>query len=213
MVNFTLPSTTNEMIPIFTSQTLRSWEVLFHLRRPMVFLFLNLYDKPGLAPLMNALFWGTGDFPVSYSNWDTSCNAWNRHSGSFIIDTGILFSNMKSPSRECWMSFWSLTNSDFPTDQTFHQLNDLYTECDLHRIMDGFHGAFATGVACKQGMFTLSDTWFRSPFWDLFVLQLLRPNSSNFPCLHSTFHIEYLLVLSRFCFSRIFHLPCIPSDI
>ena len=65
------------------------------------------------------------------------------------------------------MTFWPLTNSDFPTDQTFHQFHDLYTELDLHRIMSGFHGAFATGVASQQGTLTLPDTWFRPPFWDL----------------------------------------------
>ena len=97
------------------------------------------------------------------------------------------------------MTFWPLTNSDFPTDQTFHQFHDLYTELDLHRIMSGFHGAFATGVASQQGTLTLLDTWFRPPFWDLLMLQLLRPNSSNLPCLYSTFHLEYPLVLSRFC--------------
>ena len=74
------------------------------------------------------------------------------------------------------------------------------TELDLHRIMSGFHGAFATGVASQQGTLTLPDTWFRPPFWDLLMLQLLRPNSSNLPCLYSTFHLEYPLVLSRFCF-------------
>ena len=52
MVNFTLPSTTNEMISISTSQTFRSWVVIFHLRRPVAFLFLNLYDTTGLAPRM-----------------------------------------------------------------------------------------------------------------------------------------------------------------
>ena len=67
-------------------------------------------------------------------------------------------------------------------------------------IMSGFHWAFATGVACQQGTLTLPDTWFRSPLWDLLMLQLLRPNSSNLPCLYSTFHLEYPLVLSRFCF-------------
>ena len=41
-------------------------------------------------------------------------------------------------------------------------------------ISSGFHGAFATGVACQQGMLTLPDTWFRPPLWDLLVLQLLR---------------------------------------
>ena len=64
--------------------------------------------------------------------------------------------------------------------------------------MSGFHGAFATGVASQQGTFTLPDTWFRPQFWDLLMLQLLRPNSSNLPCLYSTFHLEYPLVLSRF---------------
>ena len=64
-----------------------------------------------------------------------------------------------------------------------------------------FHGAFATGVASQQGTLTLPDTWFRPPFWDLLMLQLLRPNSSNLPCLYSTFHLEYPLVLSRFYFA------------
>ena len=86
---------------------------------------------------------------------------------------------------------------------TLHRLNDLpkltFTE------LRGFHGSFATGVACQQGALTLPDTWFRPPFWDLLVLQLLRPNSSNLPCLYSTFHIEYPLVLSRFC-STIFYI-------
>ena len=70
-------------------------------------------------------------------------------------------------------------------------------------IMSGFHGAFATGVACQQGTLTLPDTWFRPPLWDLLMLQLLRPNSSNLPCLYSTFHLEYPLVLSRFCFQML----------
>ena len=38
------------------------------------------------------------------------------------------------------MTFWPLTNSDFSTDQTFHQFYYLDTELDLHRIMSGFHG-------------------------------------------------------------------------
>ena len=41
----------------------------------------------------------------------------------------------------------------------------------------------------------------KPPFWDLLMLQLLRPNSSNLPCLYSTFHLEYPLVLSRFYLS------------
>ena len=37
---------------------------IFHHRRPMACLSLNLYDTPGRAPRMNVLFWGLGDFPV-----------------------------------------------------------------------------------------------------------------------------------------------------
>ena len=89
------------------------------------------------------------------------------------------------------MTFWPLTNSDFPTNQTFHQFHDIYTELDLHLIMSGFHGAFATGMASQQVTLTLPDTWFRPPFWDLVVFQLSRLDSSNLPCLYSNFHLEY----------------------
>ena len=34
------------------------------------------------------------------------------------------------------------------------------------------------------------------------MLKLLRPNSSNLPCLYSTFQLEYPLVLSRFYFAH-----------
>ena len=97
------------------------------------------------------------------------------------------------------MTLWPLNNSYFPTNPTFHQFHDLDTDFDLHRITSVFHGAFATGMAYQQGRLTLPDTWFRPPFWDLLMLKLLRPNSSNLSCLYSTFYLEYPLVLSRFC--------------
>ena len=40
------------------------------------------------------------DFFVGFSNRDISWNAYNRHSGSFMVDTEILFINMNSPSHE-----------------------------------------------------------------------------------------------------------------
>ena len=99
------------------------------------------------------------------------------------------------------MTFWPLTNySDFRTDQTFHQFHDLNTELDLNRNMSSFFGTFATGVECLQGTLTLQDTWFRPPFWDLLMLQLLWPDFPNFSCLYSIFHLEYPSVLSQFCF-------------
>ena len=88
------------------------------------------------------------------------------------------------------MTFWPLTNSDFPTGHTFDQFHNLDTELNFHWIMSGFHGAFATGMASHQGTLTLPDTRFRTPFWDLLVLQLLRPDSSNLPCLYSTFTLN-----------------------
>ena len=100
------------------------------------------------------------------------------------------------------MTFWHLTSySDFPTYQSFHLFCDLNTELDLRRITNGFYGAFATSVACHQGMLTLQDKWFRPPFWDLLMLQFMRPNFPNLPWLYLTFHLEYPSVLSRFCLS------------
>ena len=61
----------------------------------MTFLSLNLYDTHRLVPHMHVLFWGPGDFPISYSNRDTSWIAWNRHSGSFMVYAGILFTYAK----------------------------------------------------------------------------------------------------------------------
>ena len=77
-----------------------------------------------------------------------------------MVDTGFLFSNMKSPFHECYMTFWPFTSySDFPTDHTFHQFYDLDTALDLHRITSGYNGAFATGVACQQGKLTLPSSF------------------------------------------------------
>ena len=79
------------------------------------------------------------------------------------------------------MTFWSLTSySDFPTDRTFHQFHDLNTELDLHRITSSFFGAFANGYGMPAGN--------AYPSGHLFMLDLLRPDFSNLPCLYSTFH-------------------------
>ena len=75
--------TTSAMIAISTSQTFRSWVVIFHLRRPMSFFYLSLYDTPERAPRMNILFWEPGDFPVS-----------------FLIKQGYLVERLKSSFRK-----------------------------------------------------------------------------------------------------------------
>ena len=100
-VNFTLPFMTNVTISISTSQIFRSWVAIFQPRPPMASLFRSLYGMPGLAPRMDVISWGRRDFQISFSNRDTSRNAWNHHWGSFMVDTGILSNNMKFPSHKC----------------------------------------------------------------------------------------------------------------
>ena len=58
--------------------------------QPTASLFRSLYDMSGLALRMDVLYWGRRDFQISFSNRDTSRNAWNRHWGSFMVDTGII---------------------------------------------------------------------------------------------------------------------------
>ena len=98
---------------------------------------------------------------------------------------------MNSPSHECKMAFLPSTcYSDFHTDHTLYIFHDLDTKHDLRRIMSGFHGAFARGIAYKQGTATLPDTWFRPNFgtclssncWDQFS-RSCRVFSRRFPLL------------------------------
>ena len=62
-----------------------------------------------LAPRMNVLFWGRHDFQISFANRDTSRNATNRHGRSFMVDTGILSTNMKFTSHECLKKWHSVS--------------------------------------------------------------------------------------------------------
>ena len=66
------------------------------------------------------------------------------------------------PSPYGGLHMFRLLRPVFPTLHRF-TCNDR-TELDLHRIKRGFHGAFATGVACQQGALTHPDTWFRPLF-------------------------------------------------
>ena len=156
------------------------------------------------------------------------------------------------------MTFWSLTNSDFPTNRTFHHFipsltftdyewflwsicngcgmpagnayhsghlvpspfwgacmcSDCWdsfpdsspikwpTEVDFYRI-ERFPWSICDRCGMPAGSAYPSGHLVPSPFWDLLMLQLLRPNYSNLPCLYSTFHLEYPLVLSRFCLKGI----------
>ena len=130
---------------------------------------------------MNILFLAPGDFPVNYSNRDTSWNAWNRHSWSFMADTEIIFSKLWGLplTNVKWHSDpWPVT-SDFPTDQTSHQFHDSDTELDLHWITSGFHGAFATGCVMPTGNAYPFGHLVPSPFWGLTCTQIVETSLSE----------------------------------
>ena len=128
----------------------------------------------------------------------TSWNGSYRH----LVDMGILFSNMNYPYHECLMTFWPLTNSDFSSNQTFHQFHYLDTELDLHRIMSGFHGAFATGVACQQGtarFIVVYEVFVFRAYWETEMATLASDllSSSDFS-LHLPIRIQWNSTGSRY---------------
>ena len=52
---------------------------------------------------------------------------------------------------------------------------------------------------CHFWICSISYSFVPFPFLGLLAIQLLRPDSSNLPCLYLNFHLEYPWVLSRFC--------------
>ena len=195
MVNFTLPSTTNEMISISTSQTFRSWVVIFDVRQPMAFLSLNSYDTPGLASRMNVLFWGQGDFPVSYSNRDTSWNAWNRHSAlwsirrSYSAIWNFHFTNVKEWHSDPWPT---VTSQQIRLSTNFMTLIPSLT----------FTGLWVVSMEHLQQVWHGANRE-RLLFWNLvpppppILGRVCAPIVETkffltyLSCLNSTFHLEY----------------------
>ena len=161
---------TNVTTSISISHMFRSWVALYQLRLPMASLWRSLYDMPGLAPRLNVLFWGRQDLAISFSNSETSRNAWNRHWRSLLVDTWILSNNTKLLSHLCLRTFCSLTkyNDNPPPIRLYTNPWPFFTELDLYRLMRDFHRTFATGVACPQGTLTPPGTWSR-PIWDFHI--------------------------------------------
>ena len=103
-------------------QTFRFWVATSHLHPPLAFLSHNSSDTPGLAPLMNVLFWGRCDFPISFSGRDMSRNVWNRPLGSSMVGTGILPNNMRGsplPNVTRHSGWWPHTVTPY-IDRTLH---------------------------------------------------------------------------------------------
>ena len=177
---------------------------MFHLRQPMTFLFHSSYGMPGLAPLMNVLFWGLRDFHISFSNRDVSGNVWIRLLGSSMVDKGISSNNMKSPSPKCYMTFWDMILYSDSLHRSGISLNhDLVTELDLISDFDLITKYwevsiehFAMGVASKRKKLTLLDTW-SFPVLGLAFILMLRPFA---PKLVMSSYFEYRTSISVLLF-------------
>ena len=183
---------TNVTISISTSQIFRSWVAIFQPRPPMASLFRSLYGMPGLAPRMDVLSWGRRDFQISFLNRDTSRNAWNRHWGSFMVDTGILLNNMKFPSHKCQMTFCELTIYND------NQQIRLCTELDLLPNFEWF--PWRVWHADRGRL--LLRTPGPVPLGLAYVLLVETNPFPNLSLFYRTMLFEYPSVLSRFCLIR-----------
>ena len=70
-----------------------------------VFLHPRLYDTPGLAPHMNVFILRTRRLSCKLLKQRYLMERLKSSFRKFMVDTGILFSNMKFSSHECYMTF------------------------------------------------------------------------------------------------------------
>ena len=182
-VNFALPFTTSVTISISILQTFRIWEATSHLRPPMAYLSHNSSDTPGLAPLMNVLFWGRRDFPISFSGRDMSRNVWNRLLGSSMVGTGILLNHMRSPLFRMLRDILDDDHIQWHPPLLGHDtylwpllIWTLLPNMTFYLIVQGFHRTYATGAACQQRTLTPPDTW-SCPTLGLACVLMSRPIS------------------------------------
>ena len=117
-------------------------------------------------------------------------------------------------SASCWTSsiyLYTLSGHLVPSRfgglhvlRLLRPVSRLYIDFGLPKLtfteLRRFHGSLATGVwHASRERLPFPTPGSVPPLWDLHVLQSLRPDSSNLPCLYSTFNLEYPLILSRFC--------------
>ena len=82
----------------------------------------------------------------------------------------------------------------------------------FHSNYEWFPWSICNGCGMPAGNAYPSGHLVPSPhFGTCLCSRLVRPDSSNLPCLYSTFHLEYPSVLSRFCFVRFKEAAKVPS--
>ena len=123
---------------------------------------MNVWRKIAKPRYDEMLILFNDDFQISFSNRDTSRNAWNRHWGSFYGRYGDLIKQYE-------VSLSQMLNDILWPDHIQWQppyWSDFVPNSNFNRNVSGFHRTFATGVACRQGTLTPPDTW-SCPIWDL----------------------------------------------
>ena len=80
-ISCALPCTTKKTISTSISQKFRSWVAIFHLHQPMAFLSHSSYSMPGLASLMNVLFFhlSSSDSLKSSHSPEVLWSIWESH--------------------------------------------------------------------------------------------------------------------------------------
>ena len=87
-----------------------------------LFFNIQLYSITGLASHMYVLFWTKRDFPISFSNSDSSRKAWNWNWRSYMVNTVIELNNIIFflPQNSTWHSEAWLYTMTPSTNLTFH---------------------------------------------------------------------------------------------
>ena len=99
----------------------------------MVFLSQTHPMRLCLLLFYNECFiWGRFYFPISLSGMDMPKKVCDCLQGSSIVGTGILSNNMRSPSSECYTTFWRMTKySDTLHWSDITSIFDPVTDMDL----------------------------------------------------------------------------------
>ena len=190
IANFTLPFTTNEMISISTSQSFRSWVVMFHLRRPMAFVSLSLYDTPlGIS-------------------WYECFILRARRLSSKLLKQGYLVERLKSSFRKFWGRYGDLIEQ-YEVSLS-RMLNEILTLDQFHWLP--YRSDFPPIVMTL--ILGLTFTELRVVSMEHFQLVLLAsrerlpfrtPEFAYAQIVETSFteHLEYPSILSRFCLSML----------
>ena len=140
----------------------------------MAFLSHNSSDMPGLATLINVLFWGRCDFQISFPGRDISRIVWSRLYRRSMVGTLIVPNNMRfslpNVTRHSGELPYTVTP---PTDETLRPIFGalliwtLLPNLTFYLIVLGFQRTFTTDAACQQRTLTPPDTWSWLDTWSI----------------------------------------------